>query len=336
MRSKRPNAPPKRSSPATISSSDAPSDARERRGRERVVDVVETGQAQADAPLARPACRARTRPTRARRSSICARDDVERRSRVPAGGAAVVAEMARRRRPRSRTASRSGRSTSSRRRAGGRPRAWRGSSRPNTTDPRAARARGRRPAGRRRSRRASSPVELACQRRASARRRARARRSGRAGRGRGCPGRSPAGWTPRAISGSAASSTSKSPSSAPCAASSVDATPETRLAPELLCASRTRRPQDLGHHRRRRRLAVRRRDERRCRPRSRAASRSIAPGSSSAQELARQRRAAARAREPREAPGTARESDFEAEWGTEAHAASVATEPAANRARPNP
>ena len=44
----------------------------------------------------------------------------------------------------------------------------------------------------------------------------------------------------RATSGSAASSTSKSPSWAPWAERRVEAIPETRLAPELLCAIRTR------------------------------------------------------------------------------------------------
>ena len=48
------------------------------------------------------------------------------------------------------------------------------------------------------------------------------------------------GRTRRITSGKAASSTSNSPSSAPSAARSVDATPETRFAPEPLCASRCR------------------------------------------------------------------------------------------------
>ena len=43
-----------------------------------------------------------------------------------------------------------------------------------------------------------------------------------------------------ATSGSAASSTSNRPSSAPSASRSAEATPETRFAPEPLCASRTR------------------------------------------------------------------------------------------------
>ena len=77
-------------------------------------------------------------------------------------------------------------------------------------------------------------------RRASARRRARARRSGRAGRGRGCRGRPRAAARAAATSGSAASSTSNRPSSASPAARRVEATPETRFAPEWLCASRNR------------------------------------------------------------------------------------------------
>jgi hypothetical protein len=48
------------------------------------------------------------------------------------------------------------------------------------------------------------------------------------------------GRTRRAISGSAASSHSKSPSSASFAARSVEATPDMRFAPERLCARRTR------------------------------------------------------------------------------------------------
>src|SRR5579864_5576565 len=54
------------------------------------------------------------------------------------------------------------------------------------------------------------------------------------------PRHTPRGWTRRITSGSAASSTSSSPSSAPSPASRVDATPERRLAPERLYASRKR------------------------------------------------------------------------------------------------
>ncbi len=76
-------------------------------------------------------------------------------------------------------------------------------------------------------------------RRASAPRRARARRTGRAGRGTGCRGAAradAAGARPR---GAHASSTSNSPSSAARAARRVEATPETRFAPEPLWATRT-------------------------------------------------------------------------------------------------
>ncbi len=76
--------------------------------------------------------------------------------------------------------------------------------------------------------------------RASARRSARARRSGRAGRGRDCRGRRPGAGRAGAPPGSAASSTSSRPSSASPAARRVEATPETRFAPEWLCASRNR------------------------------------------------------------------------------------------------
>ena len=107
------------------------------------------------------------------------------------------------------------------------------------------------------SRRAARPP-----RRASARRRARARRSGRAGRGRGCRGRPPAAAAAACSSGSAASSTSNSPSSASPAASRVEATPETRFAPGRVVGEPVPRAEDLGRHRRGRRLAVRGGDDR--------------------------------------------------------------------------
>ena len=101
--------------------------------------------------------------------------------------------------------------------------------------PRASRS-----AGRRRSRRARSRPAGRRRPRASARRRARARRSGRAGRGRDCRGRPHAGARAAAPPGRAASSTSRRPSSACRAARRVEATPETRFAPEWLCARRKR------------------------------------------------------------------------------------------------
>ena len=93
MRSKRPNAPPKLSRPATISSSDAPS------------------ASASDAAAARcRRCRARAARSRTRRVALrrrqqerdglepvqleLTRRDVERRPCVPARGAAVVAEVA--------------------------------------------------------------------------------------------------------------------------------------------------------------------------------------------------------------------------------------------------
>ncbi len=97
--------------------------------------------------------------------------------------------------------------------------------------------------------------------RASGRRRAPARRSGRAGRGRGCRADSAFGRRRCATSGSAASSTSNSPSSAPRAGRRVEATPRDEVGPGAVVGESYPRPEDLGGHRRRRRLAVRRRDE---------------------------------------------------------------------------
>ena len=99
-------------------------------------------------------------------------------------------------------------------------------------------------------------------RRASARRRARARRSGRAGRGRGCRGRRTRGRIRASASGSAASSTSNRPSSARRAATSADAIPERRFAPARFHASASLVAEDLGRHRGRRGLPVGRGDER--------------------------------------------------------------------------
>ena len=91
-----------------------------------------------------------------------------------------------------------------------------------------------------RSRRAWSPREAPPRPPASARRSAPARRSGRAGRGTGCPGTPPAAGPAARSRETPPSSTSNRPSSAPRASSRVEATPETRFAPELLWASRTR------------------------------------------------------------------------------------------------
>jgi hypothetical protein len=84
--------------------------------------------------------------------------------------------------------------------------------------------------------------------RASARRRAPARRSGRAGRETGSRGRRPRPHA-LAISGSAASSTSNSPSSGAFADRRLEVTPESRFAPTR-CARAAPRAQDLRGHRR--------------------------------------------------------------------------------------
>ena len=101
-------------------------------------------------------------------------------------------------------------------------------------------------------------------RHASARRSAPARRSGRAGRERGCPGSTARGRTPPCDVGKRALVHLEQAELARRAHSSrVEATPETRFAPELLCASRTRGERIDGDERGRRRLPVRRRDDRR-------------------------------------------------------------------------
>ena len=164
MRSNRPKAALNRASPARTSSSDAPERERERGRSGRVVDVVEAGQRAA-----------RSRSRRARRASRnrdpiepaeldVARRDVERRPAVAAAGTAVVAEVPDVRRCELVRALRSECSTSSPRRAGGAgvPASGR---RGRTGGHAPVRRRDRRPPGRLRSRRASS-------RRESARRRA--------------------------------------------------------------------------------------------------------------------------------------------------------------------
>ena len=94
IRSKRPNAAEKRSSPATTSSSGSLERERERRRRERVVDVVEPRQREPDAaepPRQLERERDAVEPVAARSSRAA---NVERRPRVPAARAAVVAEVA--------------------------------------------------------------------------------------------------------------------------------------------------------------------------------------------------------------------------------------------------
>ena len=116
-----------------------------------------------------------------------------------------------------------------------------------------------------------------------------------------------------AMSGNAASSTSKRPSSASRRARSVEATPETRFAPERLCARRTVGDEDLRDHRGRRRLPVRPRDECAAAGQARGqhplrrtgrASRGSSPGASSPRPGRRAARAGLRAA-PARSPGEA-------------------------------
>ena len=119
------------------------------------------------------------------------------------------------------------------------------------------------------------------------------------------------------------------------ASSRVEATPETRLAPELLCASRSRGREDLRDHRGGRRLAVRRRDDRRpqrqpageSRDRTRIDRRQQLPG---------QCRAAAPARQAREAAGRARDGELqgEAHRGQSSRAGSIPRTRDLSRFRP--
>ena len=219
------------------------------------------GSASAHAPRSLRRRRARTTRARARRARCRAR----RRRAAAARGRRRDSGSRRggRRTPRrTRTASRSATQYFESAACWSDGRACRGSSSAEDEPRPAARARARRPAGRRRSRRAPRPPAAPRPRRASARRSARARRSGRAGRGRGCRGRPRAAARAARPRAARASSTSNRPSSAPREASSVEATPDTRFAPDALCASAKARAEDLGRHRRRRRLPVRRGDER--------------------------------------------------------------------------
>ena len=241
MRSKRPNAALKRSSPETISSSGDAQAQRERRGGERVVDVVEPGHV---AGATRRGCPGRgeleRRRTSSPSSSIARATTFERRPAVPAARTTVVAEMA----DVCRGVVVRGPAADAVLRVGcvleGGPRAAEGSSTPKTS------ASGRS--------RASSPTcgivavddqrsvagKRAHRRAPPARRRARARRSGRAGRGRDCRGRPRAAARARRPRAAPPRPPRRGPSSAARASRSVEATPETRFAPELLCARRTR------------------------------------------------------------------------------------------------
>ena len=146
----------------------------------------------------------------------------------------------RRRRRRSHTACRTTRSTSSR------PRAAAPGARGAVVDAEAQRR--LRPAASSATRGSSALTTSVAEpaawrsRLSSALRCARALRSGRAGPGTGFRAKRHAGRRRRSASGNANSSTSRSPSSASRAASSVEAMPEARLAPERFHASRCRVP----------------------------------------------------------------------------------------------
>ena len=192
IRSKRPNAALKRSSPATISSSDAPSAPRERGGGERVVDVVEARHAQARRRARPRACRAGTRRTRARRARSRARRRRAAAARARSSGSGSRRD-GRRTPPRTRTASpqRTQYFESAACWSDG-PRAARvvdaeddraGAVARELADLRVVAVHDERRVARGAPATACAPAR---------RRRARARRSGRAGRGRGCRGRRPA------------------------------------------------------------------------------------------------------------------------------------------------
>ena len=178
-----------------------------RRG-ERVVDVVEARAARARTRVVPSGGRQRERGAVEAPQLDLAGGDVEGGTGVPARRAAIVAEMARRTTRSSRTAPRSARSTSHRRRAGASP----GDPRVVDAEHPYARAAGPQLGD---MRVVGVQDELRVGQRggrlAPAGREPRARRSGRAGRGRGSRAAGAFGWTRRATSGSAASSTSKSP-----------------------------------------------------------------------------------------------------------------------------
>ena len=304
MRSKRPKAAPKRPSPATISSSGRAERVRERRRAEGVVDVVETGQRELDA--SRPAGEHEVEgdPLEPVQLEV-AGDDVERRPRVAAGGAAVVAEMADVgggvvvRGPAADAVLRVGRVLERRveRRAGRRGRRRSGCAPSEVADLRvvARSATSAVPSGSAAtaSRQRSATSSSSPYRSSWSRKRFPRHDGARADPAHHLRQRPPR--RPRA-----------DPSSASPAASRVEATPERRFAPERLCASRNRG--------RRISAAIAAvvvfpfvAETTAVPAGSRAASRSTAPGSRIESELPRQGRPAAGAREARErAHGRAR------------------------------
>ncbi len=258
IRSKRPKAALKSCEPAGDRRRVLPS-ATSKRGRgDGVVDVVEPRERELDRRAAVRRLQSKARAGEPAKLDVTRRH-VERRSLVPAGGTAVVAEMSDvRRRVVVRLAAANavlgvGRVLE-------RGRACRGSSSPNLS----ARSRpSASSASTGSSALTTSVVEPGGERRprASARRRARARRSGRVGLGTGSRATRRAAGCAAIASGSAPSSTSKSPSSAPRARHECGREPgeEVRASPvpgESMLLSK-----DLRGHRRRRRLAIRRRDE---------------------------------------------------------------------------
>ena len=138
--------------------------------------------------------------------------------------------------------------------------------------------------------------------RPSGRRSSRARRSGRAGRGRGCRAGSPGAASCSTTGTSQNSSTSNRPRSAAGrrasvpASSSVEAIPPAMLAPALLWTTLSAGAlEDAGDHRRRRRLAVGRRDHHAAAGRGRRPAGAIAPRVEAQEDAAGQARAAAAA-----------------------------------------
>ncbi len=320
IRSNRPKAALKRPSPAAISSSVEPSAAGERGGGERVVDVVEAGKRELDPPRALGGDEVEGGPLEPGELDRPSRH-LERRPGVAAGGAAVVAEvpdvggrvLVRRAAPDA--VLRVGGVLERRSRDPGVVEAVHGGQavlRRERSELRVVAVDDER-GGRRRARRPP---------RASAARRARARRSGRAGRERDCRGRRCGARTRRITSGRAASSTSSSASSASAEASRVEATPETRLAPERLWARRKRGSRISAAI-----AAVVVLPfvaEMTAAPAgSLAASRSIAPGSSFERSLPGHRRAAARAGEARQRSDAARRGDLSGQRDAKLHGRSV-------------
>ena len=316
IRSKRPNAGRKALQPGARSRrASTPSASASAAARERVVDVVEARAAPSSTRRV-PSGVTSSNETLVEAVQLdLARDDVERRPRVPAGGAAVVAEVpdvGRRvvvRRPAADAPLRVGRVLELGERVAR-------VVEPEARSLRRARARGRRPAGRRRSRRARRRAEA---RDARSRQRsatqlelavavelvaeqvpeADAPAAGAAAPPRAAPPRPPR--TARARRRGAARR--------------AEATPETRFAPERLCASRTRGAQDLA--RPSRRSSSCRSSPRRAPTRAEAARRGGRPPRDRASRAAfrapscrRRRRPAARA------PAAARASRISAERGT--------------------